>query len=67
MIRINQFIHWGLTRYMKLSYKETISYDNGNKWWEVDFVNCKNHGKEITWNENGDKFFKCDYVNGNKV
>jgi hypothetical protein len=38
-------------------------HDNGNKRWECDYVDGKQHDHYIRWDENGNMLCKCEYIN----
>jgi antitoxin component YwqK of YwqJK toxin-antitoxin module len=37
---------------------------NGNKYYEVDYVNGKRHGKRVSWYANKQKYMEDTFVNG---
>lgn len=39
------------------------NYPNGNKRHEINWLNCRKHGKEIGWCENGNKWVEIDWQN----
>ena len=38
--------------------KHTMYYDNGLKFFEINYVNGKEHGQSISWNEDGQINYK---------
>jgi len=43
---------------------KTYYYKNGNKWYEIPYVNDKRNGLQIVWHSNGNKSCETPYVNG---
>jgi len=42
---------------------ETSYWSNGNKWYEIPYVNDKIYGLRIWWFDNGNKSSETPYVN----
>jgi antitoxin component YwqK of YwqJK toxin-antitoxin module len=46
--------------------KIVAKYENGNKKWEVDYVNGIKEGIQTDWYPNGEKKLEGMYINGKK-
>jgi len=41
-------------------------YDNGQKYWEIEYKDNKLHGKDIAWYKNGQKMWEKEYKDNKK-
>jgi len=52
---------------VEVDYVDGKIYENGQKDYEIDYVDGLKHGKYIKWYENGQRDYEIDYVNGKSI
>jgi len=57
-IQTNDGITYQLNSDIPYTGKHTMYYDNGLKFFEINYVNGKEHGQSISWNEDGQINYK---------
>ena len=57
-IQTNDGITYQLNSDIPYTGKHTMYYDNGLKFFEINYVNGKDHGQSISWNEDGQINYK---------
>ena len=48
-------------------YKLTKYFNNGQKFWEIEYENFERHGNSIGWTCYGEEHYSDEYVHGKLI